>query len=197
MKIRRATQAVGLTVLLLVAAPRWVRADGSWLDGPLQQWNSAGMAVPAAPSDGDMATADPRCAATARPIETAEDRAVSDAGWTLFGEYSGGWGVTVIAGLTGYDGMCRPGGYQDFVFVDGVFAGTISPVPMNSREDGAASSIFIQAAGSGLTSSFSRYADTDPRCCPHAVSYVSYRIDRSGGGPVLMATSVSTSSAGQ
>ena len=52
----------------------------------------------------------------------------------------------MISGLAAYDGMCRPLGYQSFVFVDGVFAGTVSPEPMNSRTTGAATDVNLRYA---------------------------------------------------
>jgi hypothetical protein len=49
-------------------------------------------------------------------------------------------------GTAGYDGMCRPRQYQDFVFVGSVFAGTLSPQPMDSRTDGALGRVFHRSA---------------------------------------------------
>ena len=49
---------------------------------------------------------------------------MAGAGWSLLGGYESGWGVTVVHGVTGADAQCRPRGYQAFVFVDGVYAGT-------------------------------------------------------------------------
>ena len=116
----------------MLASPAWAQ-DETWLDGDLASWNTPGMAIPAAPTiDGNP---DPRCVERERPAETAEDDALIAEGWHLFLPYQRGWGVTLISGLASYDGMCRPLGYQSFVFVDGVFAGTVSPEPMNSRTD--------------------------------------------------------------
>ncbi|HZQ35849.1 MAG TPA: LppP/LprE family lipoprotein [Dehalococcoidia bacterium] len=169
------------------------RADGSWLDEPLVNWNAAGADVPAAPA-GDLSN--PMCGQDARPVETAEDQAVSDAGWTLFGAYQGGWGVTVVSGLSSYDGMCRPIGYQFFVFVNGTFAGTISPEPMNSRFDGAATIVRL-GAQNRITAQFSRYSESDPLCCPSRISFVSFGVDDSQGTPVLTPLDVSTQSTGR
>jgi hypothetical protein len=168
------------------------QAQGRWLDEPLAQWNSPGMPVPPVPEDVDMPAADPRCEEQQRPVETWEDAAVAEAGWSLFSTYEAGWGVKLIYGLSGYDGMCRPWGFQVFVFVDGVFAGTLSPVPMNSRLDGVVSNTFIQAGGDSLTATFQRYTEDDPLCCPSAGTTVSYGIDRSSGLPVLVAQSART-----
>jgi hypothetical protein len=164
------------------------RADGSWLDAPLSAWNAPGMDVPAPPPPESAAPPDPRCERTHRAAETAEDGAVAAAGWTLYDAYQAGWGVKIVAGLVGHDGMCRPLSYQQFVFVDGVFAGTISSLPMNARTDGAASSAAPSAQGEGVTAQFARYTGADPLCCPSATTVVDYRIDRSGPSPVLVPT---------
>jgi hypothetical protein len=110
---------------------------------------------------------------------------VAGAGWTLFGDYRAGWGIVSVNGLSGYDGMCRPTGFNEFVFVDGAFAGTISPVQMDSRSDGVASGSFIIGSES-LTATFQRYRPTDSLCCPSGSKTVFYRIDRSGGRPLLV-----------
>jgi hypothetical protein len=161
-------------------------ADGSWMDGTPQQWNVAGSAIPLAPAsepalDENIA----RCGRDERWPETEEDDAVLLAGWRLFGSYQAGWGVKVIQGLAGYDGMCRPVRYQEFVFVDGVFAGTVSPEPMDSRTDGAATSVRLLAQDR-IMASFVRYTDADPLCCPSRTTSVSYRVDRTDAGPVLV-----------
>ena len=72
---------------------------------------------------------DPRCREGARPPQLDEDKRLRDQGWDLVGAYQGGWQILVIRGTAGYDGMCRPLQYQDFVFVRGVFAGTLSLRP--------------------------------------------------------------------
>ena len=83
----------------------------------------------------------------------------------LFRSYESGWGVTLLWGLSGYDGMCRPWNYQAFVFVDDVFAGTIAPEPMASRTDGAADDADIWFSDQ-LAAEFRRYAPEDALCCP-------------------------------
>jgi hypothetical protein len=45
----------------------------------------------------------------------------------------------VTDAISGYEGMCRPTGFQPCVFVDGAFAGTISPEPMATRANGSGS----------------------------------------------------------
>ena len=107
------------------------------------------------------------------------------AGWTLYHGYQAGYGVLVIWALSGYDGMCRPMGYQAFVFAEGAFAGTIAPAPMNSRTDGSAQT--VQLLSGDVTATFSRYARNDPACCPSRPDVrVGYIVERGPGGPVLV-----------
>jgi hypothetical protein len=44
----------------------------------------------------------------------------------------------------------------------------------------------------GFTVQFSRYADTDPLCCPSRISTVTYTIDLTGGQPVVTPVSATT-----
>jgi hypothetical protein len=175
--------AVLLTGLVLMTCLplRSAAADGSWLDGPLDNWNEAGMEIPEAPM-GLMV--DPLCQAQRRPPETDADEALAARGWTLLGSYQAGWGIVAVKALSGYDGMCRPIGHQEFVFVDGAFAGTISPSLMNSREDGAGA---VQLVGQEqLTASYRRYKPEDALCCPSGSAEVVFQIDRSGTVPILV-----------
>jgi len=180
---------------VLLSAAAAALADGGWLDAsPLVSWNPPGADIPVAPATSGAV--DPRCARLDRPAETAEDAAVAAAGWTLFGSYQSGWGVRLVYGRTGQDGMCRPLGYQEFVFVNGVFAGTISPAPMDARTDGAESTTLITGPGDSLQAQFARYARTDPLCCPSRVSSVEYHLKQDSGAPVLEPGSVYTASGG-
>lgn len=162
----------------------------SWLDiSRPASWNKPGVSIPVAPAvQGEI---DPRCRALARPPESEEDRRVREQGWELVGGYQGGWHAVVIRGTAGYDGMCRPRQYQAFVFVRGVFAGTLSPEAMDSRTDGALSQVFLQS-DSRLTAEYLRYAAKDPLCCPSRTTRIEFEI--AGGGPVLRPVSSSTSS---
>jgi hypothetical protein len=155
----------------------------AWLDqaAPVN-WNGPRNPVPVAPP----APVDPRCLETLRPAETAEDQQVSAAGWGLVGQFSGGWGVRVVTGQSGFDGMCRPLSSQVFVFSGGTYAGTMSPGPMSSRTDGAWQQAQILSGGQALTATFARYRPEDPLCCPSGSSVVNYTLDRSGVAPVLV-----------
>ncbi len=173
--------------LLASLLPAPAAADGSWLDQPLTNWNQAGMDLPqAGPMDPQT---NPRCVDGGRPAETSADQALLDNGWTLFSGYQGGWNTYVVRALSGYDGMCRPLGFNVFVFADGQFAGTISPDPMDSRIDGVGDARFFVARDM-VVAEFQRYAPTDPLCCPSGHATVVYRIMRTPGGPVLVPQTV-------
>jgi hypothetical protein len=177
--------------LIAVFVPCIAFADGSWLDQPLTNWNSVGMDIPQAPPM-DPST-NPQCLPLKRPVETVADQALVDAGWTIFGGYQGGWDTYVVRGLSGYDGMCRPLGYNEFVFVNDQFAGTISPGLMDSRTDGAGDVRFF-AAKDMIGAEFQRYSATDPLCCPSGHATVFYQVNRRPAGPVLVPQSVTPSS---
>ena len=160
---------------------------GSWLDDAKPvSWNKPGAAIPVASKiQGDT---DPRCRAEARPPQLDEDKRVREQGWDLVGAYQGGWDTLVIRGTAGYDGMCRPRQYHDFVFVRGVFAGTLSPRPMDSRTDGALERVFFQT-GPRLTAEYTRYAAKDALCCPSRTTRVVFDVTSNGVVPVSASTS--------
>jgi hypothetical protein len=173
----------------------------SWLDQPFAGtgWNAPGGALPAA--SATPGPPDPLCVATARPAETPEDEQVTGAGWRLFDAYQAGWDTRIVFGLTGYDGMCRPLGFQGFVFSGGAFAGTLSPQPMDARADGAYSSLLWVSppppgAISSFQASYSRYlGPQDALCCPAATSTVTFEVRIAGivpGGRVLVPLQVQT-----
>jgi hypothetical protein len=164
----------------------------AWLDrSPPTNWNAGGTTLPAAPVEESALTSRERCAATVRRATTADDDAVQRAGWALIGPLQTFSGTTIITGTSGFDGMCRPVRYQLFAFVDGTFAGTLSPVFMTSRTDGAQSRLYLYRAGE-LAAEFLRYTDADPLCCPSRVTRVEYRVERDARGPVLVPVNAST-----
>ena len=87
--------------------------------------------------------------------------------------------------------MCRPVGYQQFVFVNGIFAGTISPNLMNSRADGFLFQTDIENP-SRLKALFARYTKDDALCCPSRTSKVTYRIDVKNKTPLVVPINVRT-----
>ncbi len=183
MRVTRLVSLAGMVTLLAFAFSMSAGAqDASWLDGDQASWNKAGMEIPTAPDvDGNT---DPRCAEKERPAETDADKALDAKGWKLFAAYQSGWDVTVVFALAGYDGMCRPLGYNSFVFVGDTFAGTISPEPMDSRTDGASTNVTLWYK-SDITAEYERYAETDPLCCPSNSSQVTFTIEDTADGPVL------------
>lgn len=179
----RLVRRLGLLALVLAAvAPRPVAADGSWIDGNRTSWNQAGMAIPAAP-----AATEPfgPCGEFVRPPETPEDAQLAAAGWRLDAGYESGWGIRVVHAAQSFDANCRPMDYQGFVFVDGVFAGTISPQPMLSRTDGAAVDVYL-AQADHITVVYTRYGPNDPLCCPARTDYVNFAMQRAADGPVAV-----------
>lgn len=199
MKQRVSRAGVVFVLVLTVMASTWgaARADGAWLDAPLNNWNTPGQDVPLAPKSPDEL--DPRCLERARAAETIEDAQVEKQGWQLVGMYHGGWGTRVVTGASQFDGMCRPIGYQMFVFQHGLFSGTISPMVMDSRTDGAAFNVILSSKAPSenqqLTASFTRYKAEDALCCASAKSDVVYRITVENGKPVLTPRQVITTQA--
>lgn len=168
-------------LLTMLGYGQAARDDGSWLDKTLSNWNQPGAAIPKPPArmPAEKAPIPGSCLKLARKPASAADRALVKAGWTLFGAAQKQSGVSVITAMSDVDGMCRPLGYQSFVFANGKFAGTLSPVPMNSRADGALGHVRF-AAPEQLTADFVRYTDSDPLCCPSRTGALTYRIDRAG-----------------
>ena len=184
-------RAFALAVTLLIVAQAASAQTVGWLDKPFTAWNHAHAQVPKAPAPKGDAPSDPRCPSAVRQPATAGERAVTEAGWSLYGPVRHKGDTTVLLAQASVDGMCRPWDYQAFVFVKGAFAGTLSPVLMDSRTDGALSDVRLLSPTS-IEATFLRYADADPLCCPSRVSTVRYRVDRRPEGPAAVALSVYT-----
>jgi hypothetical protein len=180
--LSKASVAVlGLCLALLL--PASASAQAEWLDSPPSSWNTPGAAVPQAPTTHNP---DPRCRTSEVAATTPEGMQLSARGWRLesFWPPISSGGLVVLAALAEYDGMCRPFEYNVFVFSQGAYAGTLSPVNMNSRTDG---SLFLGpngqvatiSANGSIAADFIRYADTDPLCCPSGgVSHVVYNVQQ-------------------
>jgi LppP/LprE lipoprotein/META domain len=161
----------------------------SWLDeSKPASWNMPGAAIPHAPKMEEPV--DSRCRTHARVPESEADKRLADLGWDLIGGYQGGWGIFVIQGAAGYDGMCRPRAYQDFVFLRGVFAGTLSPRTMDARADGALNRVTLEDSRR-LVVEYARYTAADPLCCPSKSTTVEFEIgsDQAVVRPVSLSTS--------
>lgn len=166
---------------------------GSWLDRPLTSWNKPGAKLPSPPAaEEDKAAVINRCGLK-RPATTAQEKALDAAGWIAFWNFDQQLvrdGVEIVGGMSGADGMCRPVAYNLFVFVDGGYAGTLSPELMVSRTDGSSGAVRMPLPQ--LTAEFSRFAPADPLCCPSSRVTVRYRIDRSAAGSVVIPVDVRT-----
>lgn len=167
-----------ITLSLLFAASAFGQV--SWLDQPLRNWNNGNGIVPQAPRT--TAPIEGNCRTQIRTPETIAERAVTRAGWNLFGASHSYSPVTVVMAMASVDGMCRPNQYNAFVFVNNRFAGTLSPQPVNSRSDGAFGK--IELFKGTLTAEFARYTSSDALCCPSQNSLVSFEIPLTGNRPV-------------
>lgn len=160
---------------------------GAWMDAQkLGNWNKKGSPIPAAPkverppilvgpnAQGSSLTSGP-CAEQLRKPFGPEDKAVMDAGWGLVGSLQIHSGVAVMAGASGADAACRPLSLQVFVFVEGRFAGTLSPEPMTPRTDGMLTG--VQLYGQTLRATYHRYTEKDALCCPSRASEVTFKVD--------------------
>jgi hypothetical protein len=172
----------GAVLILLARGGRPAHADGAWLNQPTPaNWNRAQAAIPPAPPrDGTNP-----CPPQGRAPQSAEDYRITDWGWTLFGAFQGGYGLMVATGATTFDGMCRPLDFQAFVFFNGQYVGTLSPVLMDPRGDGTLQDVRISAPLNdspgpegmpSLTASFARYAPRDPSCCPSSTATLTYTL---------------------
>ncbi|MGB5594371.1 MAG: LppP/LprE family lipoprotein [Crocosphaera sp.] len=156
-----------------------------WLDNELKNWNKIGQMIPNAPKiDADPPSID-RCKEQVREAKTPQERSIFKAGWELFGPRQTYDQTTVITAMSGVDGMCRPLGYQAFVFVEEQFAGTLSPQAMNSRTDGDISRILLTSS-SNLFVEYKRYNESDALCCASGMSRVSFKIEPRDAKPLLI-----------
>jgi hypothetical protein len=96
-------------------------------------------------------------------------------------------GIEVIGGMTAAMPGCEPESFNLFVFVDGSFTGTVSRAAMTASRDGGAGAVRITGADT-LTVEFARYLPGDAECCPSSRERVSYKIEKTGAGPTLVAT---------
>lgn len=185
-------------ITMLAAALALVAAAGptSWLDAKtLVPWNTARqMQLPVRPGapDANLARGG-RCASAVRPPTSIEDHALVTRGWSLAGPYQRYGETSIVSAMAAADGMCRPLGYQAFVFVDGWYAGTLSPKLMDARTDGAIASLSIPLyAASDFTVDYTRYASADALCCPHATTSVTFKVKSLEGRPHIVPVSATT-----
>lgn len=176
-----------LGILLFV-----VGASGqtSWLDRPLSNWNSGNGVIPTAPRSTASSPTSTMCAPTVRRPESLNDRALTRAGWHLYGPSYNYGQISIITAMASVDGMCRPNQYNGFVFVGTRFAGTLAPVVSEARSDGSLSRINLYTPDD-LSVEFVRYTSNDALCCPSQTSYVTYKIT-TGTRPTVSAEDVET-----
>lgn len=148
----------------------------SWLDRSISaNWNNGTGIIPTAPRESASTPNSEMCRSQIRPSDSLADRAVTRAGWFLYGpSYTYGT-ITIVTAMASVDGMCRPNQYNGFVFVSNRFAGTLSPVASDARSDGAMSRINFFSPDNVYVE-FSRYSEDDALCCPSRTSTVSYSI---------------------
>ena len=188
--------SLGLVSLLLSARPAMAQ-QAAWLDGPLDPWNVVGMSVPLTPQN--IGSGPLQCQARVRPAAGAEESAVASAGWQLTLDWPAQRrGETVVVMATAdFDGMCRPLGFNAFVFEVGRFAGTIAPEPMGARSDGTLLRPPVFLPDGRLDASYARFASFDPLCCPsRPPTRLLYRVEQRGVGPVLIAERPSAPASG-
>lgn len=184
-------------VMMTTTRSQSMPLGGAWLDAkPIHNWNKIAERIPKAPAPvGDPATSG-RCARTVRPPSTREDRTLEAAGWKLFRPYELYATTSLVAGMASVDGMCRPLQFNVFVFSNAQFAGTLSPVLMNSRSDGGLQETYL-IDSSSIMATFSRYKDKDPLCCPSRVSTLEYALISSHAHPLVTPLQATTSPASQ
>ena len=163
-----------------------------WLDQRLTEWNQVGASVATAPTTLDaQASLEKRCGSpkSASPESIAAVRRGRWAPFLHLDETIARNGIEVIGGMTAATPGCEPEAFNLFVFVDGAFAGTVSPAAMMPARDGAAGAVRITSAET-MTVEFARYTPRDAACCPSSRVRVSYRINRTRAGPTVIATDV-------
>lgn len=153
-----------------------VRSDEGWLDRAPLNWNYRMSGLPN-PASSNAADAQTRCRDLVRQPGSSAEYALVNTGWLLYGAVQSYGPTEVVTALSGVDGMCRPLGYQAFVYWEGRYAGTLSPVAMKARTDGALTKIWLLSA-TRITAEFARYKESDPLCCPTQTSHVTYEVSR-------------------
>lgn len=180
-----------LTLIFAVVAAGTAFGQAAWLDRPLStNWNNGLGSIPSAPRSNASSPNSGMCRTTIRTPESVNDRALTRAGWFLYGPTYSYGAVSIVTAMASVDGMCRPNQYNGFVFVGTRFAGTLAPVVSEARSDGSIMRINLMNAEE-LSVEFARYTSNDAMCCPSQTSYVTYQIT-SGARAVVSAKEVDT-----
>jgi hypothetical protein len=188
-----ARRSIGALLVVIGTTVLSAQLATAWLDRPLAGWNQPKGNVPASRIAADSeATLERRCSAP-KSASTAAVDAVRKARWVPFlhlDQTIASNDIEVIGGMTGATAGCEPLYFNLFVFVGGVFAGTVSPAMMAPSRDSAAGAVRITGPDT-LTVEFARFMPGDAECCPSSRVRVAYRIDRAGAGPALVPTEIS------
>jgi heat shock protein HslJ len=167
------------TVVVMSVFSQQAQAQNSWLDRPLVNWNKRSIGSPQLPQPSAEVQREniQRCRADVRQPSNTAERAFMRRGWTLYGPVYSYDLTSIVTALSGFDGSCRPLGFQAFVFQGGRFVGTLSPELMYSRTDGSLTQIHLPSA-TRISAEFVRYKQSDPLCCPSSTSSLTYNLGR-------------------
>jgi len=161
-----------------------VFAQSDWLDmKPLPNWNERSRAILQTKKIAQTDLA--QCRNIVRPASLVVDRLLTKNNWTLVGEAQIFGKTTVVSVATGFDGQCRPRGFDTLVFVGDRVAGKLSPGPMDSRTDGYLTNVNLITETS-LTAYYARYRANDPLCCPWKTEVVTFIIKPDGKNFLLI-----------
>lgn len=190
-------RALLILVVIATLLPTTVSAqsDTSWLDRPLAAWSHAPGTVPHARAGTESQSALERRCGSSSLTASAAAQAVRNAGWVPFRHFDRAIAredMEILGGMTeAASPGCEPTMFNLFVFVGGIFAGTISPIVMGQGRDGVAGAVRVTAADA-LTAEFARYMAKDTECCPTSRVRVTYRIERAGPQPTLVPVDIRT-----
>jgi len=146
----------------------------------------------------------PRCRTRGVAPSSPRERLLAGGGWKLENHWPPvpAGELTLVTALADYDGMCRPLEFNVFVFSNGDYAGTLSPVNMNSRSDGVLATpngktgVSISPDGV-IRAEFTRYAPNDPLCCPsRGMTRVVYRMEQANGSPIVAPVQIGNATSG-
>ncbi|HEX5110516.1 MAG TPA: LppP/LprE family lipoprotein [Vicinamibacterales bacterium] len=187
--VRSASLVFALAIVAIAASSPRAQSPAGWLDSPLAQWNQSVATLPA-PSTGAESPSALACRCGSNAAKGPSADAVSKAGWVPFLHQDRPLvrdDLEVLGGMSSASAGCEASVFNLFVFAAGRYAGTIAPAAMTTARDGAVGTVRFTGADA-LTAEFARYTPGDTECCPSSRVRVTYRIDRSGGRPVLVAT---------
>ena len=165
----------GIPTFSTLTAQQDARRAGAWLDRPLVNWNFVSNGLPTPISPVQSQELQNRCPNLVRQVESPSEREIVDAGWLLYGPLQSYGPTKVITAMSDADDMCRPLGHQAFVYSGSTYAGTLSPVAMDSLTNGDLSTIRLVSATS-ISAEFARYREDDVTGRPTRISYVTYEV---------------------